>query len=163
MLPSGRRCRTGARCEDGGGVRPTEVKRVVGLLDDEAEDVTALAKAVIKALDEMRLDYESWSINVSLGGQRFSMGPFGTENAAATAAMSMLGTLDREEAMKYVTKMINPRMLTEKEVKIKLKTTCEECGHPAIAHDWPSSRVPRGCMVGYVAGQPESGCQCGRA
>lgn len=143
-------------------MRPTEVKRVVALLDDEASDVTDLAKAVIKTLDEMRQDYESWSINVSLGGQRFSMGPFGTENAAATAAMSMLGTLDREEAMKYVTKMINPRMLAEPDIKPRLKTMCDECSHPMIAHNWPSSKVPRGCMVGYVAGDRDSGCQCGR-
>ena len=143
-------------------MRPTEVKRVVALLDDEASDVTDLAKAVIKTLDEMRRDYDQWSINVSLGGQRFSMGPYGTENAAASAVMAMLGTLDRDEAMKYVTKMVNPRMLEEPEMKVRLKSTCEECGHPSAAHDWPSSKVPRGCIVGYVTGHPESGCQCGR-
>jgi hypothetical protein len=143
-------------------MRPTEVKAVVPLLEHEAESTTDLAKAIIKTLDEMRLDYDQWSINISLGGQRFSMGPFGTENAAATAVMSMLGTLDRDEAMKYVTKMVNPRMLAEKEVKVKLKTRCSECNHPMVAHDWPSARVPRGCMVGYVAGQPDSGCTCGR-
>jgi hypothetical protein len=143
-------------------VRPTEVKAVVPLLEHEAEDTTSLAKAIIKTVDEMRRDYDQWSVNVSLGGQRFSMGPFGTENAAATAVMSMLGTLDRDEAMKYVSKMINPRMLAEPEVKARLKTFCQECEHPMAAHDWPSSKVPRGCIVGYTTGDPASGCQCGR-
>lgn len=143
-------------------MRPTEVKRVVALLDEEAESVTDLAKAVIKTLDEMREDYEQWSINISVAGVKHSMGPFKTEHAAATAAMSMLGTLDRDEAMKYVTKMVNPRWLNDPEVKVRLKTVCDECEHPTIAHDWPSAKVPRGCMVGYVAGDPDSGCQCGR-
>ena len=145
-----------------GIVRPTEVKAAVELLEHEAEDVQALAKAIIKRLDEMRKDYDQWSVNVSIGGVKHSMGPFGTENAAAAAVMSMLGTLDRDEAMKYVTKMINPRWLDEPETKVKLKTECPECSHPMVAHDWPSAKVPRGCMVGYVTGQPESGCQCGR-
>jgi hypothetical protein len=143
-------------------MRPTEVKRVVPLLEHEAEDTESLAKAIIKTIDEMRRDYESWSINISMGGLRHSMGPFGTENAAAAAAMSMLGTLDRDEAMKYVTKMVNPRLLDAPEVKARLKTWCTECQHPMVAHDWPSSKVPRGCMVGYVAGDRDSGCQCGR-
>jgi hypothetical protein len=143
-------------------LRPTEVKRVVALLDEDAEDVTALAKAVIKAVDEMRVDYDSWSINVNLGGRRFVMGPFGTENAAASAAMSMLGTLDREDAMQYVQKMINPKILAEPTIKARLKTVCSECDHPMVAHDWPSSKVPRGCIVGYITGKPETGCQCGR-
>lgn len=143
-------------------MRPTEVKATVELLEHEAEDTTSLAKAIIKRIDTMRQDYESWSINISLGGQRFSMGPFGTENAAASAVMAMLGTLDREEAMRYVTKMVNPRMLAEPEIKTRLKTICSECDHPMVAHDWPSSKVPRGCIVGYITGKPETGCQCGR-
>lgn len=143
-------------------MRPTEVRAVVALLSEEAEDETALAKAVIKTLDEMRQDYDAYSVNIQLGGLKHSMGPFSTEHQANVAVMSMLGSLDEEDALPFVTKMINPRLLKEPPMVTRLKAWCLECKHPMAAHDWPSARVPRGCMVGYVAGESDSGCQCGR-
>lgn len=143
-------------------MRPTEVKAVAELLEHEAESTTELAKAIIKRLDVMRKDYDRWSVNIHLAGVKHSMGPFDTENQAVGAVMGMLGTLNREDAEPYITRMINPRMLEAPEVKVQLKTWCVECKHPMVAHNWPSAKVPRGCMVGYVAGQRDSGCQCGR-
>lgn len=143
-------------------MRPTEVRAVAALLSTEASSAEELAKAIIKTLDELREDREYYSVNVTIAKEGYSMGPFNTENQAVSAVMAMLGTLDRDEALRYVRKMIPPGILSEPTVQKQLRQWCVKCEHPMVAHDWPSAKVPRGCMVGYDPKDRDAGCQCGR-
>lgn len=146
-------------------MRPTEVKLVERLLETEAEDVTALAKAVITELDADRQKRDTWVIRISLGGETFGMGPYITEGKALAAARKIMPGADDEYLRGAIAKLVRPSFLQERDEEQMSGRYCIECRHPLIAHDWPGERgnyVRRGCMVGYQPKKPDSGCQCGR-
>jgi hypothetical protein len=68
-------------------LRPTEVRRVVELLCEPAEDVDELAKEVIRALDKMRADRMVWVAGVE-GPEEgaFLFGPCSTAKEAMKLA-----------------------------------------------------------------------------
>lgn len=65
--------------------RPSEIKAVVALLMDPADDVTELAKAIIKTVDESRQDRTDYLAVVQNGGLANAYGPYATYNQAAKA------------------------------------------------------------------------------
>lgn len=141
--------------------RPTEVRLVAELLEAEHEDVQALAKDVIQQLDASRADRDYYQVNITMGGQRFAMGPFNTETAALNAVVKMVGKdrCTKEDAARYVGRMVHPAILDEPEIKPHLGSYCPNCEHPMVAHAWPKAKRP-GCMVGYDPDRPDKGCPC---
>lgn len=145
-------------------MRPSEVKLVTELLESEASDVEALAKAVITQLDLDREKRDSWVVRVSLGGETFGLGPYITQHQALLAARMMRPGVEDDVLLLSVARLVSPRILGDDAIDPETKSAfiCEECGHPTIAHSWPKAKVS-GCVVGYQTGKPETGCQCGRA
>lgn len=145
---------------------------VTALLESEAENVEELAKAVIKELDAMRAARDQWVVRISLGGQIFGMGPYPTQHQALLASRQLMPGMEDDWLLGSVVKLVRPTFLKEIEHEHMGTASghpagryCIECRHPLIAHDWPGEKgvyVRRGCMVGYKAKKPDSGCQCGR-
>lgn len=138
--------------------RKTEVKAVADMLSHEAEDVTALAEAVIRVLDEMRAGRDWWAVRVA--HPTAGMGPFATEGQALEAARIMAPGVEDDTLRGAIYRLTTPRLLDEP-TDVPPGTKCTECDHPMVTHNWPKAPV-RGCIVGYKAGKPKSGCQCGR-
>lgn len=65
-----------------GRLRPTEVKAIVALLDEPAEDVTELAKNVIRTLDELRQGRKEYVVTLLDGGIVSTWGPYDTVKIA---------------------------------------------------------------------------------
>lgn len=65
--------------------RPTEVKAVVALLEQPAESVTELAKAIIATVDEARQDRTDYVVVRQLNGLADGFGPYATYAQAAKA------------------------------------------------------------------------------
>lgn len=141
-------------------LRPTEVKAVTALLEHEASSVEELAKAVIKTIDEMRESRDHYVVRINLG-EDFAVGPFPTRNAAEAAARTMHPEAEPGRITGAVQRLVPVTFMQGESVEPKLGQYCETCGHPNLTHNWPKARVA-GCIVGYRAGKPESGCQCGR-
>lgn len=134
-------------------LRPTEVALVADLLSHEASSVDALAKSVIQALDASRAKRDHYVVRIRVDDLTFGIGPFPTENAALEAARAMHPELDDDTLRKYVAKLWRPGFLDEPDIAPRLRTYCEGCTHPMVAHDWPKSKV-KGCVV--------AGCSCGK-
>ena len=67
-------------------IKPTEVKMVAALLEQEHPDAASLAKSIIMALDEKRLDDPMYVLGTMYESVPLLWGPFATENQAAKAA-----------------------------------------------------------------------------
>lgn len=69
--------------------RPTEVKAIVGLLEEPADDSTDLAKRIISKLDLMRFGKRTYGVIVQLQGENgcgyIVYGPYPTAKRAAEA------------------------------------------------------------------------------
>lgn len=143
-------------------MRPTEVRLVQALLEHEAESTEDLAKAIIRELDLSREGRDHHFVRLNLAGLVSALGPFNTEHQALLAARQMKPGTEDEVLMRSVGRLVSPRILGHEEVAPKLGTFCGECQHPMLTHEWPRAKV-RGCVIGYEAGKPETGCQCGRA
>jgi len=76
--------------------KPTEIKLVASILDQEHEDAETAAKAVIEALDAKREGDPSWaafvSTNMRLGGKWLTVGrgPFTTKRQAEKALLRVV-------------------------------------------------------------------------
>lgn len=132
--------------------RKTEVKLVARLLESEAEDVEALAAAVIDALDDDRRKRDNYAIRVSVGSESFGVGPYPTKGAAEKVALALRPDLDPELVKQSVYRLIRPAIM-EDDLAPKLSHWCVECHHPMAAHDWPKAKIA-GCVV--------AGCACGK-
>lgn len=67
-------------------IRPTEVKAVAALLNEPADDVNDLAKAVIRKLDEMRATRKQYVIVHPQGRLLSTYGPYDTVKEAEKRA-----------------------------------------------------------------------------
>lgn len=65
--------------------RPNEIKAVSALLMDPHDDITELAKAIIRAVDESRQDRTDFLVCRRWGGLVDAFGPYPTDNAARKA------------------------------------------------------------------------------
>lgn len=98
-------------------VRPTEVKLVAKLMDPELSDeAKALAKEIIEALDEARLEREQWGIatRTMKNGPTLLIGPFSTKNQAVKAFGKVAFVDDPNTTPGvggYITKMYQPAWL----------------------------------------------------
>ena len=132
--------------------RKTEVALVARMLESEAEDVEALAAAVIDALDQDRRKRDNYAIRVTVAGETFGVGPYPTKGAAEKVAVALRPDLDPALVKQSVYRLIRPAIM-EDDLAPKLAHWCVECHHPMATHDWPKSKIP-GCVI--------TGCTCGQ-
>lgn len=67
-------------------MKPTEIKLVAAMLEEEHPDAQSLARAIITALDEKRQGDKVFVLGAMLDGMPLLWGPFATANQAAKAA-----------------------------------------------------------------------------
>lgn len=134
---------------------------VAALLEHEAESTEDLAKAIIRELDLSREGRDAFFVRINLAGMVSALGPFATQHQALLAARQMKPGEEDDTLLRAVGTLVTPRILGHEEVAPKLGTFCVGCTHPMMTHEWPRAKV-RGCIVGYEAGKPDTGCQCGR-
>lgn len=146
-------------------MKPSEVKAVAAVLDEEHGSAVDAAKAAIKALDELRRDTRSIVIvhlhraNGRLYGT--AVGPFATDLQARKAVIAAYGSLGGPTASGWLA----ARLRTAESYEAAREATedltgahhCAGCGHPKVAHinqRWKTQagtwRMP-GCMC----------CDCG--
>jgi hypothetical protein len=65
-----------------GRLRPSEVKAIAAILDEPAEDVTDLAKHIIRTLDELRHGRKEYVVTLLDGGIVSTWGPYDTVKQA---------------------------------------------------------------------------------
>lgn len=71
-------------------MKPTEVRMVADMLEQEHPDAQSLAKAIIKALDEKRQEDDLFVLMSQVGKYVIGWGPYPTANKAHTAASKMV-------------------------------------------------------------------------
>jgi hypothetical protein len=69
--------------------KPTEIKMVAALLEEEHPDAQSLARSIILALDEKRLSDPQFILGTMYDGLPLVWGPFATANQAAKAASKL--------------------------------------------------------------------------
>ena len=67
-------------------MKPTEIKMVAGMLEEEHPDASSLARAIIEALDNKRQSDSMYVLGAMYEGLPLLWGPFATSNQAAKAA-----------------------------------------------------------------------------
>lgn len=71
-------------------IRPTEVKAIVALLNEPADDVNELAKDVIRAIDQCRYDRKEYVVTLLDGGIVSTWGPYATIKEATSRVGSFI-------------------------------------------------------------------------
>ena len=69
--------------------KPTEIKLVAGMLEEEHPDAESLAKAIIQALDDKRKGDAQYILGTMYDGMPLVWGTFPTPKAAERAASKM--------------------------------------------------------------------------
>lgn len=70
-------------------VKPTEIRLVASLLEEEHPDAESLAKEIIARLDEKRMSDPVYTLGTMFHGVPLLWGPFSTANQAAKAASKL--------------------------------------------------------------------------
>lgn len=81
-------------------MKPSEVKLVAQMLEQEHPDATSLAKEIIRALDDKRKEDDLYVLMAQLGQLVIGWGPYPTSNKAHTAATKMVSP-SRTEPLPY--------------------------------------------------------------
>lgn len=92
--------------------RPTEVKAIVGLLSEPADDATALAKAIVLKLDSLRFGKTTWGVVVQLpagdGVGFVTYGPYPTRKSAETAEKIVGNVFPGRTRVTRITNKLSP-------------------------------------------------------
>jgi hypothetical protein len=70
-------------------IKPTEVRLVAALLEEEHPDAESLAREIITRLDEKRMSDPMYILGTMLGDIPLIWGPFATANQASKAASKL--------------------------------------------------------------------------
>lgn len=136
-------------------MKPTEVRAVVKLLEQEHEDVEELAKEVIKTLDVMRSDDRLYVLAVTGSGPLEVWGPYPTALQAVKGAPEAVQ--GRSGASYKPVYLFRPGVGDPQDRQPAVP--CTECGHPSWTHGFP-----RGIGCAIQVGEDPQGypvyCRC---
>ena len=125
--------------------RPTDIRAVAELLQQEHPDAEALARAVITKIDELRAGRLFTVALVGVGEHTFGYGPWSTPAQAQKAVDR--GTVPALAGSRVGTVTVYPIPTDDGAAP----SGCPTCPHPRPTHNWPKRADP-GCVV--------RGCDC---
>lgn len=95
--------------------KPTELKKLIALLDDEAPTVEWLAKAVWELVEEcmaQREQYVALAFHPSAGNVWQAIGPYATRNQLMKDYKKRMCAVD-SSSRAYVAQLLHPSTITE--------------------------------------------------